>query len=476
MNSRAGGSVGVPDGGLPGIVGQIQTLAQGSVWISSRFRRISSGEILLREGEPNDCLFVLLEGLVELLKRRAEGGAEESVSLHGPGELLGVNSFATKETSFCSARVVDSGQCLRLSGEDLENLRTGNSELHSLIEQLVVGNLASRYRSAVSLHLELKEANRRIRQTTEMLVQHEKMAVLGELVAGIAHELNNPAAAIFRQREFLASSVQSILARAQALDDWKKFWDAGEQSSGGFVSREQFERITAAAPFLPRDIARRLAALPQELHSGMLNPSKNKLSERGEVALEVFEVSHFLKLQFLGLQQITHLVGGLKSYARPQGGVPQTNSLKESLESVLSLCSNLLKEHPVQVYVEESLEVLAAPGDLHQIWTNLIKNACEAMQPGKPLEICGASVESGRKVEVRIVDHGAGVAEEVREHLFDLNFTTKTGSENFGLGLGLSITRGLVKKMGGEIFFEDTPGGGATFVVLLPSAPGRDAR
>jgi signal transduction histidine kinase len=112
------------------------------------------------------------------------------------------------------------------------------------------------------------------------------------------------------------------------------------------------------------------------------------------------------------------------------------------------------------------LTVSARATSLTQIWTNLIKNACEAMDDHGVLRV--RAFRSGDHAVVEISDNGPGIPEDLRKKIFDVNFTTKTGGENFGLGLGLSITGSLVKENDGILELTDTPGGGCTFRVKFP--------
>lgn len=455
----------------PAIIENIASLAARSTWIASRVRSLETGEVLLREGQPNDSLFVVLEGGIELLKS-GENERSYRVSAHGKGELLGVNSSATGKASFCTARALAPSTCLALSAEDLRALPNSHPSLNELIESLIVANLAGRYRSAVRLQIELQRTNERLQETRDRLVQQEKMAVLGQLVAGVAHELNNPSAALLRQAEFLESTLPAIFQSSfQAFDSlpWHEFWKAGQHTApaAAQTTSRRMEEILARQPNMPRSLARRWSAIPPQLFQVA---EKIRSPENRELLLQIFESAFFLHVQKIAARQIGHIVASLKNYARPGSSEPESVLLRESLENALALCGNLLRQHPLELDLSSNARVLARPGDLQQIWTNLIKNACEAMPDGLPLgiRISEHDTPEQSQVAVEIIDHGPGIPPELRDTVFELNFTTKTGAAQFGLGLGLGISSSLASQMGGTIEIRDTPGGGATLVVILP--------
>jgi len=189
------------------VVEAINRLTAASPALREQRVRYAAGDYLLREGTPNRDLYVLLEGQLELLKAAEDGGPPSRVSEHQAGDLVGVNSFVTGRPSFSSARALVPLEALRLNDATLAALPETHPELHALVQRLIVANLGDRYRAAVDLQLLLQRANRDLADTRHRLIHQERMAMLGQLVAGIAHELNNPAAALQRQREFLISAL-----------------------------------------------------------------------------------------------------------------------------------------------------------------------------------------------------------------------------------------------------------------------------
>ncbi len=453
----------------PTLAARLRHLAETDPDLVSHLISYEPGDVLLTEGTPNDKLFVLLQGEVTLYKANDDGSPPLALSTLVPGDLLGVNSVVTRHLSFSTGRATSMLRCLRLDGPTLDSLPDIHPEFHQLLQHLITANLADRYRSSVQLQLRLARANQELTETRNQLVLQEKMAVLGQLSAGLAHELNNPAAALLRQRDHLETTLNAWLISNNDSCD-RPFWDAGSHAIpiGSPEARAQAEQLESDHPRLPRALLRRLAAMPAELWPQLL-PTANatELLPGGDRRLAIFETALLLNSQHVAATQICHLVTGLKDYARPTGGKTGHVNLRESINQVLVILAHLLKHIPLETEIDPDLEVYGRSGDLHQVWTNLIRNAYAA-KPGSPLEIT-AQRDSPHEAVVRIIDHGPGVPPSLRETVFDLNFTSKTGNENFGLGLGLPISQGIIATHGGRIEISDTPGGGATFSIYLPA-------
>ena len=428
------------------------------------------GDVLLTEGTPNDTLFVILEGDVTLYKASDDGSPPLQLSTLVAGDLLGVNSVVSRHLSFSTGRANGFLRCLELDGPTLDSLPAIHPEFHRLLQYLTTATLAARSRSSVHLQLRLAAANQELTETRNQLVHQEKMAVLGQLSAGLAHELNNPAAALIRQRDHLETAIEEWLTAGNDAGD-RDFWDAGLRavSIGSPEARAQAQLLETAHPQLPRALLRRLAAMPADLWPRILAAATaSALLPGGDRRLAIFETSLLLQSQFVAATQICHLVAGLKNYAHPSNDKPAPVNLGESINQVLVILAHLLKHVPLETEIDASLEVLGRGGDLNQVWTNLIRNA-HAAEPGSPIRVVAERVTATLAV-VRIIDHGPGVPDSLRERVFDLNFTSKTGKENFGLGLGLPISQGIILTHGGRIEISKTPGGGATFSVYLPTA------
>lgn len=133
----------------------------------------------------------------------------------------------------------------------------------------------------------------------------------------------------------------------------------------------------------------------------------------------------------------------------------------------LQILGNQLKNVNVDVNLPEIPGVSCIPGEINQVWTNIIINACDAMGNKGDLFIsCGLTSED--YVWVKIADNGPGIPDKFKKKIFDSSFTTKTAGGEFGLGIGLAICKGIIEKHQGTIMVNDRQGGGAEFLVSLP--------
>jgi signal transduction histidine kinase len=279
---------------------------------------------------------------------------------------------------------------------------------------------------------ELQAAYRELQATQMRLVQREKMASVGQLVAGVAHELNNP--------------IGFVFSNVSTLDD--------------FVGR--------------------LRAMLDEYRSVALPESERARLDERRGALKVDYALKYLDSMIQGIREgaerARKIVQDLRIFARDQDEVWQPVDLREELESSLTLLNHLLKD---RVAVHRKLADLPAVecirSQIDQVLLNLLANAGQAI-PGSGEITVETRVENGEAV-VAIGDTGPGIPPEIIGRVFDPFFTTKPVGE--GTGLGLSISYEIVKKHGGEITAESPPGGGAVFTVRLPltrRAPAIDDR
>jgi signal transduction histidine kinase len=259
------------------------------------------------------------------------------------------------------------------------------------------GELTNAYGQLESAYDELKNAE-------AQLVQSEKMASLGRLVAGVAHEINNPVA-------FIANSVPPL--------------------------RRRLAKASAVAP--------------------------------SEVAPLLREAEDLVGIMARGAERAAAIVRDLRTFSRLGESTRSVVDLHEGLEMSIRLLEH---RWPDRVTIHRDFGMLPPvecdPGQLNQVFVNLLSNACDAVGDGGNIWIETRSDDESIAVVIR--DDGVGISPEVQSHIFDPFFTTKdVGS---GTGLGLAISHGIVAAHGGRIEVDSTPGAGATFTIVLPaSAP-----
>ena len=424
------------------------------------------GDVLFVENRAAEHWWVLLCGSIDLLRHV---GQDEALlgTMDVPGRWAGgFRAWDEHGVYLATARAAVPGHVLRVPAEALRQLWTTGMPL--------------------GLHL-IEGVSQSARNYESMARQRETLAALGTLAAGLAHELNNPAAAAARAVDALAheyeempatlrrlAAASTTAAEFERLDELRRglrlappvedpmdLADRGEALSR-WLGRHAVDRAWALAPVLARagaDLdwcdrfagAVRAASLPAGLEWVVSSVS-------GAVLLgQVREAT----------RRISELVAAVKSYTQLDRASMQQTDLAEGLESTLVMLTHRM---PAGVTVVRDydgsvphIEALAA--ELKQVWTNLIDNALDAMSGAGTLRVSTRSVAGA--VVVEIGDTGAGMSAETRAHAFDPFFTTKGVGE--GTGLGLDISRRIVARHGGDISIDSLPGE-TVLRVRLPEA------
>jgi two-component system, NtrC family, sensor kinase len=294
-------------------------------------------------------------------------------------------------------------------------------ELNRRLEEKVkerTGELEKKSREANRAYEELKE-------TQVQLVQSEKLAGLGQLVAGIAHEIKNPLNFIYGNTEFLKTYVANL----------KKLIDL----------------YHCRAALLPQD-NEKIAALKEEMNYDFM-------LEDMETLLRNFEE---------GAVRINSIIADLRTFSRMDSEDFQPTQLRDSIELALNLVKNEYRDRIVirKEYADLPL-VHCHPGKLSQVFMNLLVNACQAI-PGTG-EISIRTYCNGDRVFVEIKDNGAGIEAKHQVKVFEPFFTTKPVGK--GTGLGLSISYGIIQQHQGTIELESKKGEGTLFRICLPVKP-----
>lgn len=330
---------------------------------------------------------------------------------------------------------------------------------------------------------ELTIALEQLQATQNQLIQSEKMAALGQLIAGIAHEINTPLGAIRSSigniANFLETNLESLPAFFKELSPEREqdFFHLMQKSSQNqsFSTREKREfrkKLKQQLESQGFDNADSLASLfinigLQENLQPFLSLLKDPDSEKIiNVAYDFASLKRSARTINTATERAAKVVFALKSYARyDRTGEKIHANIPEAIETVLTLYNNQLKQgvEVIRNYQTQLPYVLCYPDELNQVWTNLIHNALQSMENQGILRI--DAVQQDTRVLVSITDSGKGISPEIMPKIFEPFFTTKPAGE--GSGLGLDIVRKIIEKHQGKIEVESMPAQ-TTFTVSLP--------
>ncbi|CAA9299114.1 Two-component system sensor histidine kinase [uncultured Leptolyngbya sp.] len=451
-----------------------QKLSQDRLdWICDRACEIdlASGEVLVRQGEAPRGFFVLLAGRMSIT--RESEGVEMPVGQHKAPAFFGEIQVLTDELIPVTLRALTDCRVYELSGDDFRELLHDCRDFERLVFQAV---------------------QQRVRGLESFMQNREKMAALGTLAAGLAHELNNPAAAVVRALQNVTPALIELQrmnlvygqhqVEAEHTQKWLKVRDEGYDAiiheriaPSALSEREEqlLEWLEAYGVEQAWNLAEPLAASGVEIETlaQLTERWQDDPTELRDIGLRwlalSFEVMSIITSGLRGAKRISVLVQSMKSYAYLDRGAQQIIDVHDGLEDTLRLFSYKLKQGiKVQRFYDRSLPKIVAYGsELNQVWTNLIDNAIDAIAGAGVIELATSS--NGNHIQVQITDSGPGIPQEIQSRIFEPFFTTKPVGK--GTGLGLDAVRRIVEnRHQGTIALESSPGK-TSFTVCLPPAP-----
>ncbi len=423
--------------------------------------RLGPGTVFIEEGEDVGGIYLVLDGTVRLSSHTRTG----DLVLHerSTGAIVGLLSLASHRTAMLRCQAVTDVRAIPITLDQLAQAFAAEPELAGVMTRVLITSLANRLRRSDELQVELDESLAALSEARAQLVASARFTALGEMAAGMAHELNNPTAALLRSVDHLADDITAVVD------------DPVVES----VVRRQLE-APSVRPSELRALRREITgavgdrALADRLVDCGVTSTEEALALVGadDAELERLEAATRLGQTIRGIdsaaERVRSLVGSLRSYARGEDGRGTMHpdvDVATGLDDALRLVSHRLDAVEVDRDYAPVPPVRARPGALQQVWSNLFINALDAMDDRGRLTV--TVDRAGDRVRVRVGDDGPGVPPDLIDRIFEPRFTTKDGRVQFGLGLGLSISRQIVEEHGGTIGVVSEPGD-TVFTVELP--------
>ncbi len=427
---------------------------------------VAAGDSFIRQGDPADWMVVILEGQFQW---RGDVGGDIVTYPAKVGDVTGILPFSRMKRFGVTFRALTAGRILKFPASLFSELVQKMPELTARL----VGYLSDR-----------------VRETTRVEQQRDRLASLGKLSAGLAHELNNPASAAKRATSQLRDVLKKIrdashelgsrdLTAAQKAEiekletafvqsdevppDPLAISDLEEQIDSLLRSHGQNDLWQMAADLARKNVKpEALESLFATLDADTARAALVRIAASVEVATLLNEIES-------GTSRISDLVRAIKEYTYMDQTPLQNIDIVKGLETTLTILNHKLK-HGVVVerdYQKIPLLVNSFGSELNQVWTNIIDNAIDAMRGEGKLRV--RTYREDNCVVVEIADNGPGISPEVQPHIFEPFFTTKGVGE--GTGLGLDTVQRIVKKHRGSIQVNSKPGE-TRFQVWLPLAEG----
>lgn len=438
------------------------------------------GTRVTREDVSVDGLLIVLRGEVALGVASPTG----KITLHhaSTGPLIGLPSLIERQRALATAHAMTEVELIHLTVEQVDHALSGDTRVGLLMTAVSMRSLARRLRRAEILQVEktrlnaeladerakLSDALAELTEARLALIAQARSATIGDMAAGISHELNSPLAALTRAIDHSEQDMLHLLADLPAADAVTEVIGAARDRPAHTTREERRIRRELAAAGIPDRQARILVS------AGVSTVGQaNRLREAGipDSQLEAAAgLGAALRNARLAQEHISTLVTSLRSAIRPDQAEPVPTDVIETIEDALRLAGHRLHGIEVRRLYGEAEPVLAHPAQLTQVWTNLLVNAADALGGSGTIEI-EVRDRNEHWVRIEVRDDGPGIAPELRERIFEPRFTTKAGAVRFGLGLGLGISRRIVTEHSGAISVRSRPGE-TVFTIDLPNVAG----
>ncbi len=403
-------------------------------------------EYLMYRNDENKRLFYIRKGRLASLFRD-ENNVHIEHYIASEGMFLGVYSFFSGEGAYSSIKAKEDCELLYFETESEE---TKYKLIPILIHEL---NIRQKLSHQLSIDRQV---------TLKRLIRTEKMVTLGQLSAGLAHELNNAVGTLSGKTSIIKNAFQEIF-KDNELGKLTCFNPSKPLSTReSRILRKEWEKY-GISPSMSRKIAM------TGLTPGEISRKNRRNEQELDRIYQLWLICSSLHDMEIASQQSVHVLQSIKQLGKNSSDRLRIDDLNDTIHDALALLTKDKKGIAIDLQLNPLPPVKASKGEMQQVWINVIKNACEALKnhhTEKPKIIISSEADD-EFIFVKITDNGPGINEKIMEKIFQPNFTTKKEGLNFGLGLGLSIVQKIIESYDGKVKVESEPGN-TSFIFEIP--------
>lgn len=422
---------------------------------------LEPGACLLKPNQHNERLFFVLKGtLVGFIEDELDERFE--IFRSGENKLVGAYSFFSK-THQSYSTVVAEGETVvaYIEASDLQREDISYGEFAEHILPVVVEEIYMRQLLAIRVSMDRQNTIRKLNQA-------EKLAALGQMAAGLAHELNNAIGVIEKKSEWLVGRISEYVQEKDSrglYPYFEKGLNQGQRLSSMEVRQRKVELEKKFK--LPPNQAKSIAKIG--LSNDEIKPYSSELEQYLQRINYYYETGLAIHDMLIAARHASEVVRSVQQLGTDTRVHLNMIDLNQTIRAALSILDGMTQKVDLILELDPLPAIIAHPNDWTQVWVNLIKNAIEALISSKTPQphIKIASYHKDKMLSIVVEDNGPGIPKSLQQKIFQPNVTTKVNGLTFGLGLGLSIVQRIVESYSGEISVESKEGKTA-FTVNIP--------
>ncbi len=423
--------------------------------------KLKKGDCLIHEGEPNERLFLIVKGVLKGSTRTPDGGTLEAFKATR-NRFVGGPSFFSRSFTSLTTVIADEDSEVAYIEQNQEVISDGQT--NSIEEQfmpVMVTELVHRQNRIQKIGLEKEKA-------LKALIHSEKLATLGQISAGIAHELNNAVAVVKRNSDWISQAIAGLMR--DTYPNQAPYFDSGINEGRRISTREVRKRAKELNEHfsISRETALKIA------QTGISDEKLKRINDWRDTDIEkmtsFWEIGATLNDMLVAANHAVHVVQSIKNLGAQRSERKPGLDINECINEAVTLLTSPLRKITLETVLEPLPLIIGNKGEIVQVIINILQNACESMlSAGTPNSLVSIRTRYGNnRIQIDIEDNGPGIPSNILHRIFEPAITTKTGGKTIGLGLGLTIVERLVDSYGGKIKAKSKPGK-TVFTIQLPS-------